>query len=112
MTRARMRRPADPVASIGVVVNHADSRHEGRDTFERLAGVAARFLHLPVTDFGYVLRDDHVPTAIRQRCPVLLRYPRCSASSCLMAIAAKVSREIGDPQANQSLFYRVMNMFL
>jgi len=35
---------------IGVLVNQADSRKEGRETYERLAGVAARFLHLPVTE--------------------------------------------------------------
>jgi len=98
--------------SLGVVVNQVDSRREGRETFERLASVAARFLHLPVTDYGYILRDEHVPAAVRQRHPVLLRYPRCSASSCLMAVAAKVSREVGRPEASQSLFYRVMNMFL
>ncbi len=98
--------------SIGVIVNLADSRREGQDTFERLAEVAARFLHLPVTDCGYVLRDDHVPAAIRQRCPVILRYPRCSASTCVMASAGRLSREMGQPQADRNLFYRVMNMFL
>ena len=33
--------------SVGVVVNQANSRREGADTYERLAGVAARFLHVP-----------------------------------------------------------------
>ena len=99
-------------AAIGVIVNLAESRREGRDTYERLAGVAARFLHVPVTDYGYVLRDEHVSAAIRQRCPVVLRYPRCSASSCLMVSAGRLSREFGRPEEHQSLFYRVMNMFL
>ena len=98
--------------SIGVLVNLADSRREGRDAFERLAEVAARFLHLPVTDYGYVLRDDHVPASIRQRCPVVLCYPRCAASTCVMASAARLSREMGQPETGRSLFYRVMNMFL
>jgi len=102
----------DSAASIGVVVNMVESRREGQDTFERLAGVAARFLHLPLTDYGYILRDDHVPAAVRQRCPVVLRYPRCSASTCVMASAARLSREMGQPDADRSLFYRVMNMFL
>jgi len=99
-------------ASIGVMVNLAESRKEGLDTFERLSEVSARFLHLPVTDDGYVLRDDHVPAAVRQRCPVVLRYPRCAASTCLMASAGRLAREMGQPQADRSLFYRVMNMFL
>ncbi|NLX22867.1 MAG: MinD/ParA family protein [Phycisphaerae bacterium] len=100
------------LASIGLVVNNAISRREGRDTYERLAGVAARFLHLPVADLGYILRDDHVPAAVRQRRPVILGYPRCSASSCLLALAGRLSREMGRPEASQSLFYRVINLFV
>lgn len=98
--------------SIGVIVNQALSRREGRDTYERLASVAARFLHLPVIDYGYVLGDEHVPAAVRQRRPVLLSYPRCAASSCLMAMAGRLSRELGQPEARQSLFYRVINLFI
>ena len=101
-----------PMASIGLVVNQVASRREGRETFERLASVAARFLHLPVTDYGYVLRDDYAAVAVRQRVPVLLAYPRCPASSCLMALAGRLSREMGEPQARQSLFYRVVNLFI
>jgi flagellar biosynthesis protein FlhG len=101
-----------PASSLGVIVNLAESRREGRDTYERLAGVAARFLHLPLTDYGYILRDDHVSAAVRDRCPVILKYPRSSASSCLMASASRLSREMGRPEPSQSLFYRVINMFL
>ncbi len=99
-------------AGIGLIVNMAESRREGRDTFERLAGVAARFLHLPVNDYGYILLDEHVPAAVRQRCPVILRYPRSPASTCLMATTARLARELGQSQEPESLFYRVMNMFL
>lgn len=98
--------------SIGVIVNQALSRREGRDTYERLANVAARFLHVPVTDYGYILGDEHVPAAVRQRRPVLLGYPRCAASSCIMAMAGRLSRELGRPEARQSLFYRVINLFI
>jgi len=104
-------RASAPV-SLGVVVNQANSRREAADTFERLAGVAARFLHVPVTDYGYILSDEHVPVAVRQRSPILLCYPRCSASSCLMALASRLSREIGRPEVRQGLFYRVISMFL
>jgi len=101
-----------PAPSIGVIVNQTESRREGQETYERLASVAARFLQLPLSDYGYVLKDDHVPVAVRQRCPVILRYPRSSASTCLMAAAGRLSQELGQPEASESLFYRVMNMFL
>jgi flagellar biosynthesis protein FlhG len=110
--RGPNRSPDAPPVSLGLIVNQAESRGEGRETFERIASVAARFLHLPVTDYGYILKDDHVGAAVRQRSPVLLRYPRCPASMCLMAAAARLSSELGQPEAAKSLFYRVMNMFL
>lgn len=102
----------EPVGSIGIIVNNAESRREGLETFERLAGTAARFLHIPVTDYGYVLHDEHVRSAVRQRRPVVLRYPRCPASACLMSSAVKLSAELGRPEGGQSLFYRVMSMFV
>jgi len=110
----REREPAgaEPIASVGLVVNQVASRREGRDTFERLAQVAARFLHLPVNDCGYVLRDDYVAIAVRQRVPVILAYPRCPASSCLLAVAGRLSRDMGGREARKSLFYRVINMFI
>lgn len=104
--------PAGPAGSMGIIVNSAESRREGQETFERLAGTAARFLHIPVTDYGYILRDDRVPAAVRQRSPVILRYPRCPASACLMACAVKISRDLGRSEARQGLFYRVMSMFV
>ncbi len=105
-------RPGGSSSSIGVIVNQAESRREARETYERLAGVAARFLGFPVNDYGYILRDEHVPAAVRQRYPLILQYPRCSASACLVAAASRLAGEMGQPQASPGLFYRVMNMFL
>lgn len=98
--------------SIGVVVNQCESRHEGKQVYERLAGVAARFLHVPVTDYGYILRDEHVPSAVKARTPLLLKYPRCSASACMLASAARLSAELAQPQGGESLFSRVLRMFV
>jgi len=115
-TFARQRDPTGNArvehGAVGVVVNNAATRREGRDTYERLADVAARFLHMVLVDHGYILSDEHVPIAIRYRSPVLLSYPRCAASCCLMAIAGRLSREIGGVAVQQSLFSRVMRLFL
>ncbi len=104
--------PAEEPGGLGLIVNHAASRKEGRKVYERISTVAARFLQLAVTDYGYILRDEHVPAAVRERYPLMLRYPRCAAASCVMSLATKLAREIGQPQAEQSLFARVVNMFL
>lgn len=96
---------------IGLVVNNVNRRREGTEVYERISSVAARFLQLPVGDYGHILHDEHVPAAVRERAPVVLRYPRCAASGCIMSLAARLSREIGRPQADQGLFHRFVSMF-
>ena len=98
-------------AIIGTVVNQANSSAEARASAGRLAEVAQRFLRLEVTDLGYVLRDEHVPMAVRQRVPVCLKYPRAPASSCLAAVAGKLAREALTGQSDDGFFRRVANLF-
>ena len=98
--------------AVGVIVNNAATRREARDTYERLADVSGRFLHMLLTDFGYVLADEHVPAAVRCQQPVLQSYPRSAASCCLLAIAGRLSREIGGVEDRQGLLSRVMRLFL
>jgi len=98
-------------ATIGAVVNQANSSAEAHASAGRLAEVAQRFLRLDVTDLGYVLRDEHVPLAVRQRVPVCLKYPRAPASSCLAAVAAKLARETLTGQSDDGFFRRVANLF-
>jgi len=98
-------------AELGVVVNLAADRDQARVAWERLARVASTFLHLPVTDYGYILRDEHVGQAVCQRVPVVLRYPRCPASSCLMALAARVARGAQSGASGEGFFRRVVNLF-
>jgi flagellar biosynthesis protein FlhG len=73
-----------------LLVNLASSRHEGRSTYERIAGVARRFLGVRLFDAGYVLADGKVGEAVRRRQPFVLAYPRCQAARCLAALANKL----------------------
>jgi len=98
--------------SIGLVVNQAVSRTEAAHVFERLAGVAARFLRFPLADLGYVLQDEAVSVAVRNRRPVLLGQPGSRAAGCLRAVAERIAREQGLPELGTSLFRRVANLFL
>ena len=98
--------------SIRLLVNLADSRREAREVLTRIAAVAQRFLEFPIADGGYMLQDTHVELAVRQRCPFVLRYPRCAASACMAAIACRLARS--DPAARQSggFFRRVVGLFV
>lgn len=96
---------------ISVLVNMVESRAEAKKVYERLAGVAKRFLSLVVYDAGYVLRDEHVVQAVRQREPVVLCHPRCQASYCFMALASKIGRAGRGSIRQDGFFRKVVNWF-
>ncbi len=98
-------------SSLGVVVNFANSSAEAQAAAKRLTDVAKRFLKLEVANTGYILRDEHVAMAVRQRAPVVLKYPRAPASSCLAAVAAKLARDTFAGQSEEGFFRRVANLF-
>lgn len=94
-----------------VVVNMADSRDEANKVYTRLARVAQQFLQIDLGKGGYILQDEHVRLAVRQRTPVVLRYPRCPASACLVSIASRVARDTMDAEQRGRFWQRVVNFF-
>ena len=97
--------------SLATVVNLAASKLDAQTAHQRLASVADRFLGLRLGAGGYILQDEHVPRAVRERVPVVLRYPRSPASACLMAVTAKLARQTGAVGREESFFRRVVNLF-
>jgi len=75
---------------MSLLVNFATDRQEARLTYTRVADVARQFLGARVLDAGYVLADPKVREAVRRREPFVLAYPKCDASRCLAALAAKL----------------------
>ncbi len=99
-------------ARIHLLVNLASSRAEARETFQRIAQVAEKFLKYPIADGGYLLQDTHVEMAVRTRCPFVLRYPRCPASACLGAVAVRMAKRTTRPVAEGGCFRRVVGLFV
>ena len=97
---------------VGLVVNLCRSKSEGQNTYERLAGVANRFLEFAVFDFGYILSDDNVVRAVRQRMPLALRYPRSSAAACVAGIAARLARDLETSRVSHGFLRLVASMFM
>ena len=97
---------------MGLVVNHVPNRQEARFTYERVAKVARQFLGARLLDAGFILADAKVPECVRRREPFVLAYPRCPASRCLAALAAKLAS--GDALVNrkEGFFRRVVNWFV
>ncbi len=103
------RLPGPP--DIGIVVNQARTEREAAVVNERVASVAARFLGVSVRCTGHVLRDEHVPLAVRQRTPVIVRYPRCPAAGCISTLASRIDRTVSKPASNGGFFRRVVELF-
>ncbi len=99
-------------SDIELVVNMVESNKEAKATYERLAGVASRFLKLPVTSAGYILTDDAVTLAVRARMPFVLHAPRCNASACIRALARRYARNVETPDREVGFFRRVAQLFL
>lgn len=99
-------------AELCVVVNMAKSRREADATFERLASVAARFLNRPLVNSGYVLHDAVVDSAVRERCPFVIRHPGANASACVAAVAANLARALRRREGRSGFFQRVVGLFV
>ena len=77
---------------------------------EGLIGVTRKFLAVEPEFWGHVLKDAHVPVAVKRRRPFVLEYPRCYASLGLGRIA---HRFLGDstPEPSEGIFEALSSWF-
>lgn len=93
---------------INLVVNMARSPAEGKQTYQRMADVAQKFLRTTVYYAGTLLRDERLCEAVRQRTPVVLAYPKSEISTSLATIAARLSGARLGEGVDNSFFRRVL----
>jgi len=101
----------NPGTRLSLLVNMVDSRAQGKMIYQRIAEVTQRFLGGALYNAGYVFRDEHLPQAVQERQPVVLAYPRCPASQCLVALAQKIGRARRDDAQAPGFFRKVANWF-
>ncbi|MDP6351778.1 MAG: MinD/ParA family protein [Alphaproteobacteria bacterium] len=80
-------------ASLRVVVNLADSKNEGRKTYDKLLKACENFLNMAPPLAGVVRRDAKVKDSIRRQMPILLRHPTSTASGDIARIADQLMNE-------------------
>ncbi|MBN2581671.1 MAG: MinD/ParA family protein [Planctomycetes bacterium] len=90
MLKIISRQPHRP--QLRLLVNMVGSRQEARRVYERIAGVARKFLGLQVHDAGYIFCDGHVARAVRGRKPFVTAFPNSQAAWCLRQVAEKTLR--------------------
>lgn len=76
-----------PELDIQVAVNMADSKTQAEKTFKTVHRACEQFLNFKLKMAGYIVRDKHVPMAIRAQAPLLTRYPQSEAAALVQQIA-------------------------
>jgi flagellar biosynthesis protein FlhG len=89
---------------ISLLVNMARNTAEGKQTYQRIADVAQKFLHASIYYAGTLLKDERLCTAVRSRQPVVLAYPKSQISLSLTALAARLS---GARPCDDTFFKRI-----
>lgn len=100
-----------PTRTISLLVNQARSAAEARTVYDRIAKVARQFLNVNVLDAGSVLRDESVPTAVRNRTPFLLASPRCAASLGIAQLSMRLASGVSNQVDNGGFFNRMVGWF-
>ena len=67
-------------SNFRLVVNMADTEKEALSAIEGFVRIADQYAGVPVRSLGYILRDDHVPRAIKLQLPLLVSFPDSKAA--------------------------------
>ena len=81
-----------PDADMRIVVNMAESRKSGQETYDTLLKACRTFLHIEPPLAGIVRRDAKVRDSIRHQAAFLTRYPGADAAQDVEAIAERLQR--------------------
>lgn len=95
---------------VSLLVNQCRNANEGKLVYERIAGVARKFLGVPLLDAGFVYSDPEVSNSVRRRTPFVIHSPKCSASQCLTQLAMRLAE--GVSKAEGGGFFNRMSRWL
>lgn len=97
---------------VSLFVNRVEGRADAQATYDRLSGVARKFLNYSVAYGGYMVHDTAVGLAVQARCPFVIRDPGSNASACMVALANKVARDCSGDAGRGGFFRRVAGLFV
>ncbi|TAJ94351.1 MAG: MinD/ParA family protein [Gammaproteobacteria bacterium] len=80
------------VCRFHVVTNMIQNIDAGRKVFEKLAGVADRFLEVTLDHMGSIPHDEYLIRAIQQQKAVIDKYPSCKSAVAFKKLAESVDK--------------------
>ena len=81
-----------PGTDIRVVINMANSTHEGERTYNTLLKACEGFLKISPPLIGVIRRDNKVRESIKSQVSILTRFPKTEAANDVKQIAEKLKK--------------------
>ncbi len=88
------------IKDFGVVVNSVVDELAARDVFQKLVGLADRFLSVRIRHLGYVTRDENVHRAVMAQKPITDLFAMAPASRALTLIADRLFNTAPPPMVD------------
>jgi flagellar biosynthesis protein FlhG len=88
------------IKDFGVVVNSVVDEMAARDVFQKLVGLADRFLSVRIRHLGYVTRDENVHRAVMAQKPITDLFAMAPASRALNLIADRLFSSAPPPMVD------------
>lgn len=96
---------------IELIINQARTPEEGESAGRRIVEVAQRFLGLSVEVAAQIPHDASVLDAVRNRTPLVARYPRSAAARSISALAARMIPPSAPAASHGGFFRRLAALF-
>lgn len=78
------------IRRVQILANQVRSPAEGREIYDNIARVAARFLDINLIYLGAIPHDDWLRRAIRRQQPVLEAYPHSPSAQAFRELSAEI----------------------
>ena len=88
------------IKDFGVVVNSVVDEMAARDVYQKLVGLAGRFLSVRIRQLGYVTRDENVHRAVMAQKPITDLFAMAPASRALSLIADRLFNSAPPPMVD------------
>jgi flagellar biosynthesis protein FlhG len=88
------------IKDFGVVVNSVVDEMAARDVYQKLVGLADRFLSVRIRQLGYVTRDENVHRAVMAQKPITDLFAMAPASRALNLIADRLFNSAPPPMVD------------
>jgi len=72
---------------MGIIINWVKSPAEAEELYGKFQKITERFLGIPLLNRGHILMDEKVARAVMMQVPLVMAFPKSSASRCLMRLA-------------------------